>query len=206
MKIILKSLIVSATLVMAQIAHSQNFVEGTHYSEINGAKESDTQEVVEYFSFSCPGCYFVEPHIQTLKKNLPLLKVRRVHMPFGGPKAKLSQKAFVTMKTLKAEQHSDAIFSRIHIKKNLFDSDQEIVEFFVSLGYQQKKVAQALNSFTADTLLRTMRQEAIKMQIDSVPTIIVNGRYKINTRLVGSETDLSALIEFLSQLNLNSSL
>ena len=201
MKTLLKSFFLCALLFTLQKAYSQSFEEGTHYSKIKSVENVSSNEVVEYFSFSCPGCYAIEPHIQAVEQKLPQVQLRRVHMPFGGPKAKFSQKAFVLLELFGAERHSDAIFSRIHLKRNLFDNDAEVIDFFVSLGYQQEKVSQALHSFSADTLLRKMTAEAIKMKINEVPTIIVNNQYKLNTRLIRSADDLTALIEYLNQLN-----
>ena len=201
MKLILKTIAFSATLLLSTFAHSQSFKEGTHYSIANGAKRlSKQQEAVEYFSFSCPGCYAMEPYIKALHEELPSINVRRVHLPFGGRKAKLSQKAFVLMQLLNAPQHHDAIFNRIHQQKNLFDNEQELISFFQELGHDELELTTALNSFSADSMLRTMNKEARKNFIQSVPTIIVNGKYKVNSRAIYSGTSLSALIKYLNSL------
>ena len=201
MKLILKTVLFAATLLLSTQAHSQGFIEGTHYSIVDGAKQlSKQQETVEYFSFSCPGCYAMEPYVKGLQAELASINLRRVHLPFGGRKAKLSQKAFVLMELLNATQHHDAIFNRIHLQKNLFDTEQELIEFFQSLGYDEIELTTALNSFTADSMLRTMNNEARKNNIKSVPTIIVNGKYQVNSRAIYSGARLSALIEYLDGL------
>jgi thiol:disulfide interchange protein DsbA len=112
-------------------ALAQDFIEGTHYSIIELAKQSsNSKEAVEYFSFSCPGCFAMENYIRPLHKALPSKEVRRVHMPFGGRNAKLSQKAFVLMELLDATQHHQDVFNRIHLQKKTFNDEQEIVTFF----------------------------------------------------------------------------
>lgn len=187
----------------AQLAHSQSFDEGKHYTVIEqqqSLSEQQKNEVVEYFSFSCPGCFTLEPSISALTNQQPSLNFRRVHMPFGGRKAKFSQKAFVLMELLKAQKHKDAIFKRLHVKRDLFDSDDEIITFFESLGYEPKLLKQTLESFTADTMTRTMNKEAMKMQIKSVPTVIVNGKYMVNIRSLSSTNQLPALVSYLNSL------
>lgn len=195
-----KMVFLFALVFMASAAYSQDFVEGAHYTVIEGQvslAKPIKNEVVEYFSFSCPGCYVLEPGIDSLTKQ-PELNVQRVHMPFGGRNAKHSQTVFVLMKLLKASKHKDAIFKRIHVERNAFDSVNEIVEFFEALGYGSKVIRAHLSSFSADAMIRKMNADAIKRKIQSVPTVIVNGRYKINIRSLSSSSQLPALVNFLN--------
>lgn len=142
----------------------------------------------------------MEPHINVLKKQQPTLKLRRVHLPFGGPNAKLSQKAFALMELLNAEKHHASVFNRIHIQKNPFNNQQELIDFFETLGYDKLKVSGILSSFSTDTMIRKMNLESKKNNIRTVPTIIVNGKYQVNTRSVFSGANLTSLIEFLDGL------
>ena len=191
-------------LIMPGLVHSQSYSAGTHYSVIKKSTPSFNQEdVVEYFSYSCPGCFAMEPHIKSLEKNLPSIQLRRVHLPFGGTNAILSQKAFVLLKLLKAEKHHDRIFNRIHIAKNVFDDQDELIGFFQGLGYEGSLVKSYLSSFAADTLLRSMNLEAKKNQIGLAPTIIVRGKYLIDAGAVYSGTNLPDLVVYLMRLSDN---
>jgi thiol:disulfide interchange protein DsbA len=180
---------------------AQHFVEGTHYSIVESInQEVDSNETIEYFSFSCPGCYVMEAHIQTLEHALPSLNLRRVHLPFGGRKAKVSQQAFVLMALLDADQYYQDVFDRIHLDKKGFNNQQELVTFFQELGYSKLEVTNALNSFSADSMLRKMNNEAKNNKIESVPTIIVNGKYQVNVQAVFSGVNLAELIQHLNGL------
>lgn len=204
---IIKIILLCIGLSASQLGLSQGFSEGTHYSIVEkprsiGASESQgPPTMVEYFSFSCPGCYAIEPSIKALLKDLPSIKLERVHMPFGGQKAKLSQKVFALMELLGAAEHKDAIFNRIHVKRNDFSSDDEIIGYFEELGYEKTKVQQTLGSFSADTLIRKMNKEAVKQKITSVPTLIVNGQYQVNIRALATTGNLSSLVRYLHSLN-----
>jgi thiol:disulfide interchange protein DsbA len=201
MGVVLKVLLASAMLLLSPLAYSQSFVEGTHYSIVDDASESNpVKEIVEYFSFSCPGCYALEPHVEALREQLPTMNFRRVHLPFGGRKAGVSQKAFAVLELLDGAQHYQSVFDRIHLEKNVFDSDEELTSFVRGLGYSELQVNQALNSFSADSMLRKMTNEAKKMNIRSVPTMIVNGRYQVNIGSVYSSNNLAALVKYLSGL------
>ena len=202
MKRNLKTIVCIIFLIFSQLVLAQDFVEGTHYSVIKGSKPSlNSKEVVEYFSFSCPGCFAMEPHIKLLEKNLPSNQLRRVHLPFGGKNAKLSQQAFVLLKLLNGEKYHDHIFNRIHVDKNVFNDQGELIGFFENLGYTRSLVESYLSSFAADTLVRSMNLEARNNQIRLAPSIIVNGKYLVDTRAVYSGANLVDLVSYLSALS-----
>ena len=194
---------VTLSTLMIQAGQAQGFEEGRHYTQVKQSSAIVNKQesgVVEYFSFSCAGCFAFEPSIMRLKADLPSLNFRRVHMPYGGRQAKFSQKAYALMVLLKAENHKDRIFNRLHLESNVFDSDTEIINFFESLGYKRELLEGHLNSFSADTMIRKMNKEAVKMQIKSVPSIIVNGRYQINIRAISDAKQFSNLVAYLYTL------
>lgn len=191
--------------MFAQSSHAQTFVEGEHYSIVqvnaaNPASKGESPSVVEYFSFACPGCYSMEPSIITLKKVVPELNLRRVHMPFGGANAKYAQKVFVLMQLLDAHQYKDAIFRRIHVARNSFNSDKEVVQFYTELGFESSRVEALLKSFSADGMIRKMNKDAVKYKVKSVPTIIVNDKYQINLGALPQSNSLVGIVNYLHSL------
>ncbi|WP_170132024.1 thiol:disulfide interchange protein DsbA/DsbL [Arenicella xantha] len=200
MRAILIALALCLSLFVVQSAQAQSFVEGTHYSVVEHSTLSESPEVVEFFSFSCPGCYAMEPLVESMQAAMPEINLRRVHMPYGGRKAKQSQKVFVLMTLLHAEQYKNAIFERIHLQQDLFDSDEEIIGYFVDIGYERLKVEQLFRSFSADTKLRQMNKEGINRKVQSVPSFVVNGRYQVILAAVSSADDFTRLIDYLNSL------
>jgi len=200
-----KTLVFCAAILLTSQAYpqavAQHFIEGTHYSNVKGtSRAANSNETIEYFSFSCPGCYVMETHIQTLEHALPSLNLRRVHLPFGGRKAKISQKAFVLMELLNAKQYYQDVFNYIHLDNGAFNNEQELVTFFQGLGYKKLDITNTLSSFSANTMLRKMNNEAIRNKIASVPTIIVNGKYQVNSQAIFSGVNLAELIQYLNSL------
>ena len=192
-------------VIYAQGSNAQTFVEGQHYTIVqanaaNPASKGESPSVVEYFSFACPGCYAMEPSIVTLEKVVPDLSLRRVHMPFGGANAKYAQKVFVLMQLLDAQQYKDAIFRRIHVARNSFNSDKEIIEFYTELGFESNKVQSLLKSFSADGMIRKMNKDAVKYKVKSVPTIIVNDKYQVNLGALPQSNSLIGIVNYLHTL------
>lgn len=197
----LRSLILFLALILTTIsAHSQPFIEDTHYSLLSHNISPPTTRLVEYFSFSCPGCYALEPIIVALRKSQPEITFQRIHMPFGGRKAKLSQKVFALLRLLHAEEHEDKVFFRIHNRHDLFDNDDEILDFFSNLGYDREKTRKLLHSFALDNLIRTMNKQAVNSKIRSVPSLVMNGKYLINLSKLSSMAELEELLNHLETL------
>jgi len=202
----LVSTFVFAAFLMTSFASSaQIYQEGQHYNvvAINANKPASKSEhplVTEYFSFSCPGCYAMESSLVNLTKVFDGLELKRVHMPFGGQNAKYSQKAFVLMELLAAQEHKDAIFRRIHVSRNPFNSNDEIVGFYSELGYEKQQVESLLNSFSADGMIRKMNKDAVKYKVKSVPTIIVNDKYEVNIRALPQTNSLLGIVQYLHTL------
>lgn len=179
---------------------SQTFIEGKHYSLIaNGQPISNNDQinVTEYFSFSCPGCFVFEPTLQELSRVSPSINLRKVHMPYGGRNAKMSQLAFVLVQTIGKADDAQAIFNHIHRQNSSFKDESQVVSFFETLGYPRSEIEASLTSFNTDLQIRKMNQEAIKKQISTVPSLVINNKYKVNLSLTHSTEDLSKLIHYL---------
>ena len=199
-KVLRYSSIFICLMMMAYSANAQPFTKDVHYTEMSSSASTSENQLVEYFSFSCPGCYALEPILKQVLKNRSEFELQRVHMPFGGRHAKFSQKVFVLLKQLDAEKYKEKVFSRIHQQSNPFNSDAEIIEFFVSLGYEQKNVEKRLHSFSTNTMIRTMNKQGADNKIHSVPSVVVNGKYLITLNKLNSAEELASLIDYLNTL------
>lgn len=183
------------------IANAQSFVEGQHYTVLESPISAEPNELIEFFSFSCPGCYAIEPSLQRLVENQPGLNLRRVHAPFGGKNAKYAQKAFVIMALLGEDNRKQLIFDRIHQQRNTFDSDQELIAYFTEFGHTESAVAGNLHSFSADAMIRKMNKELINNKITAVPTLIWAGKYQINLQALADLSALNELVRYLITLD-----
>ncbi len=185
---------------ISQLAYSEPFLEGKHYSIVDTDPISTERHVIEYFSFSCPACFAIEPHIAALEDKRPEIEVQRVHVPFGGRQAKLSQKAFVLLELLGLQKHHDAIFRRIHSEKNPFNNEDELVSYFEQLGHNDITIRETLRSFTANMRIKQMNVATENNTIRQIPSLIVNGKYKISNRAVYDGVDLAKLIAYLNAI------
>ena len=160
--------------------------------------KADKVEVVEFFWYGCAHCFRFEPYIKAWKKNLPD-NVEFVHAaPPLNPAWKVHSQAFYAAKVMGiADQLHEPMFNAIHIDKKPMRKPKDIVKLVESLGLDGKKFQKAMKSFNVDAKLRQSMKLAINAGINSVPTMLVNGKYRTSESIAGSYENL---IKVLSDL------
>ncbi len=155
----------------------------------------DEVEVIEFFMYTCPHCEHLDPAVQEWRKKLPD-NVKFHHMPamFGGV-ANLHAKAFFALEVIgEADRVHSAFFDAIHKQKKRLRTQKEIEAFLAGQGVDVKKFREAFDSFTVQTKANRAAALMRRYGIRAVPTLVVDGRYRIkNTPQVLEVTD--ALIE-----------
>jgi thiol:disulfide interchange protein DsbA len=204
MKKLLVSLVAACLLPFSALAI--DFKEGVHYKTLNIAATAKP-EVREYFSYYCPHCYKYEPLMQSVKAALkPGVKFEKNHvdfLPHGKPEtAKLLTKALIAADYLNIEaQITNRIFQAIHVEKNRQLTESDIKGFFLGEGINEKKFASAFKNFSVEGQVMRMKQNQEKSQLTSVPTVIVNGKYKVQANKdIKSNQDYLDLVNYLTTL------
>ena len=91
------------------------------------------------------------------------------------------------------------IFDEIHTQRKLITSEQDILDIFAKAGVENKDATNALQSFPANGLASQMRRNTEKFNIRGVPTLIVNGKYKVNTGAIKTTEEFTSLVSFLTK-------
>jgi len=201
--------LVSFLSLSSAFVSAADFVKGTHYNELNtpiNDNLNSAKEVREFFSFYCPACYRHEAIIGELKAQLPdniaLVKNAIDGMP-GRDIAieELLSKALLTAKLLKVEDKIVAtIFKYIYVNKATFTNETDIKNIFLLQGIEEQRFDKIFNSFSVKTGVNKMRKntETLRNQgISSVPTVIVNGKYKVETGAIKSKEQYIELVLYL---------
>ncbi|WP_057831655.1 thiol:disulfide interchange protein DsbA/DsbL [Colwellia sp. TT2012] len=181
------------------------FTKGDYYIEIEGSL-TEKKEITEFFSFYCPGCFKQESFMNELKLSLPAsAEFKKNHVDgMPGRNIKIEQaltKALVTADILKVkEKIIPAIFKYIHISKAKFNNDKDIKNLFLINGVDGDKFDKTFNSFSVNIQSQKMQKktEALRKQgFSSVPTLIINGKYKPVTDKIKSMDEYKKLITYL---------
>lgn len=104
----------------------------------------------------------------------------------------------------KDESVNKALFKHIHTDKKRFGSTEEIKAVAVAAGLDAATFDKDIKSFAVQSQVRLMQKEQKTLSeakiMNSVPTLIVNGRYKLHVDKLDEadiKGDLAALIQYL---------
>jgi protein dithiol oxidoreductase (disulfide-forming) len=159
-------------------------------------------EVIEFFWYGCPHCYSFEPSLskwlKTKPDNVDFIRIPAVFNEEWGKHAK----AYYTAEALGVVDavHSD-LFDEVQKakqeNKHALETEEELAKFFVAHGVKDSDFREAYNSFMVDSKIRQAPALAAKYGITGVPAIIVNGKYKTNGTLAGSQEKMIDIINTL---------
>jgi len=193
----------AALILLPLAANAAQYKEGTHYQTVKKTATA-TPEVMEFFSFYCPHCASFEPLMETLKANLSKdVKVKKNHVNFlGKAMGPELTNAYAAAEILQVEDKvTEIIFDKIHTQRKAINGEKDIIDIFVEAGVSAQEAKNALVSFPVKGLASQMQRDTETFQISGVPTIIVNGKYKVNTGSVKSTEEFIALVDFLTKKN-----
>jgi thiol:disulfide interchange protein DsbA len=193
-------------------ACAEKYTEGKQYTEVNDTISAKA-EVREYFSFYCPHCLRFEPFMEKVKKNLPEgVKFERNHVDFlraASPKIQ----AMLTKSVVVAEQLGmddklvGAVFNYIQIQRAVITSEKDLRNIFVLNGADGEQFDKLMKSFSVNSKAKAMKKSqdtmSKKRALTGVPTIIVNGKYRVNSSELDKdnfEQDYQDLITYLLTL------
>lgn len=190
-----------ASLQAQEAAPATNFKAGEHYVELPTpapTQDPGKVEVAELFWYGCGHCYQFEPVLQEWKKDLPEdVSFREVPALFGGVWNTHAQLFYTVQSLGKLEETHKAIFNAIHVEKKRLANEAEIAEFLEPYGISQEQFDKAWSSFGVRSKLAEAGRLAKAYRATGVPTLIVNGKYRIEGGMVGGFDKMLEVAEFL---------
>lgn len=199
-------------LLIPMVGCSADYVEGEHYTKVS-EQASKKAEVREYFSFYCPHCLKFEPFMEEVKKSLPTgvaLELNHVDfLPVASPKIQqMLSKALVVAQQLDMEKKlTGALFNYIQVQRAIITTEKDIRNIFVLNGADGDKFDKLMTSFSVNSKAKLMKhnQDTLteKRALTGVPTIMVNGQYRINPAALDKANfmgDYNQLIAYLLAL------
>jgi thiol:disulfide interchange protein DsbA len=155
-------------------------------------------EVVEFFWYGCPHCYQMEPQLETWLESKPEnVSFIRVPAPLNNKWTIHAQFYYAAEILGLTEKLHIPLFEAMHVKKRrLFDKDS-LIDFAVEQGVDKQKFVDALNSFGVYVKVQNAKKLGARYQLDGVPAIGINGKYKTSGSLAGS---YDKMFEIVSKL------
>ena len=190
------------TAPAAAAAPAAEYDEGIDYAAVvpplAGATDGKVM-VVELFWYGCPHCFQFDPYLHTWLKTKPdNVEFVRIPAIFNNPAWQLHAQAYYTADMMGVlDKTHDAMFDAIHVKKQKLNSKEAIREFFVSHGVDGAEFDATFDSFAVSGLVREAAQLTKQYQIDGVPTMAVQGKYRVGGRMAGSYDNMIRIVDSL---------
>jgi thiol:disulfide interchange protein DsbA len=89
------------------------------------------------------------------------------------------------------------IFNAIHDQRRRLNSPQLMAEFLVEFGIPAEDFARTYNSFGVRAALQQADSAGRAYRSGGVPAIVVNGRYRIEGGMAGSNANMLRVADFL---------
>jgi thiol:disulfide interchange protein DsbA len=169
----------SASLASASPAVPQNGVDYITLTQPQPVQSTGKKvEVIEFFMYHCPVCNALEPLLEDwIRQQGDRITVRRIHYPLTGqadPEAHL----YLTLEALgRLGDMHEKVFKAVHVDHIRLNTDDAIIDWATKNGIDRAQFLDAWNSFGVTTRLRQLGRIAAQYQVDSAPTLIVDGRY-----------------------------
>ncbi|MDA7841555.1 thiol:disulfide interchange protein DsbA/DsbL [Gammaproteobacteria bacterium] len=173
---------------------SQKYVQISEQAQT----ESDKIVIYEFFWYGCPHCYNIEPTMDNIEANLDKDTVL-IKVPVALRDSwELHAKAYYALQQMKLDDNlHEKIFSEIHVNSNRLDTNEKLANFIREEGYDADKFLNILDSFGTEIRVKKASRLANQYQIKSVPTLIINGKYKTSGSYVSSYEELYDVVQLL---------
>lgn len=179
----------------------QQWVEGKNYFALPNPQptgQPDKVVVTEVFSFACPACNQFEPFIDKLRAELPKGAVLEF-LPAGFIPTEdwpVFQRAYLTAKALGVDtpESHDAMFKAVWGPNGSLatyanqrpkpmakmPTIEDIAKFYAKYGAKPEQFVATSKSFAVNLDVKRANQQIVAWGVDSTPTIIINGKWRLN--------------------------
>jgi thiol:disulfide interchange protein DsbA len=198
--------------------YAQEWKEGVQYFAVTPPQPTTVPagkvEVMEVFSYACPACNAFQPIMKQLKASLPA-NAQIVYLPAAFRPDEdwpMFQRAFFAAQALGvADRAHEAMFNAVwntgelatmssssNRPRNPLPSIEDAARFYAkTAGVKPADFLAAAKSFGVDAKMRMADAQIGAMQALSTPTIIVNGRYRLQMQTAGGVNQLIELVKYL---------
>lgn len=188
-----------STLVVSDIPMG-NYEAGVHYQIIENPRrlENEKIEVLEIFSYACIHCFDLDPELESwVEENQS--KIDFMRLPAIQTEAwRILARAYYAAESLGILKnvHLD-LFHAIHNKRLNLTSVEKLASFMDGKATTAEQFTQAYNSLEVTNKVTEADRMERRYRVGSIPTIIVNGKYRVTTSEQVGKSRILDVVEYL---------
>jgi len=213
------SLFAALAALLPAAAGAATFTEGTHYVRVIPPQQTSVPagkvEVMEVFSYGCPACNAFQPVVEQMRQHLPP-NAQMVFLPASFNNTSedwpMLQRAYFAAQLLGVADKThqpmyDAVWKTgelatvdqsTHRLKDPQPSIEAAARFYQRVaGVPVQQFLAMANSFGVDSKIRAADAQILAMHVESTPTLIVNGKYRVIRESVTTNQELIDLVRYL---------
>jgi thiol:disulfide interchange protein DsbA len=158
-------------------------------------------EVADIFGYRCPACFSFLPFMERFEREKPNdVEVRHLPVIFRDS-WEAPARAFYIAKFLGVlEKMHRPIFEALHLDGRPMNDTASWRELFVTHGVPAAKFDKTFASFAVDSMLRKSRVMQGRYGVTGTPSVIVNGKYRVEAGLAESYENMIAITKRLIDL------
>jgi protein dithiol oxidoreductase (disulfide-forming) len=185
-------------------ATSERFNEGPNYRRVVPAQPTSAPpgkvEVIEVFWYGCAHCFQLDPSVESWRKKGKPQYVEFTRVPaMWNDTLRIHARLFYATEALgKLDELHTAIFREIHANNNPLNTIDSMKAFFKRHGVDPEEFQKTFSSFGVESKMQRADFLNRRFQIDSVPQVIVNGKYITDQGKAGGERELFDLVDELA--------
>jgi thiol:disulfide interchange protein DsbA len=184
-------------------AESIEYEEGTHYVELQvPLKTADKNkiEVSEYFSYGCPHCYQFDAAITAWHNSLPAdVEFKRTPAIWNQDYQVYAQTYYAAEALKVSDKLHTPLFQAIHEQRKRLNDPKLMAMFFAEYGVDPVDFAKVYNSFGVRASVQQAEAKGRAYRSAGVPAIIINGKYRIEGKMAGSNSNMLRIASYLVQ-------
>ncbi|HEY6823110.1 MAG TPA: thiol:disulfide interchange protein DsbA/DsbL, partial [Steroidobacteraceae bacterium] len=199
-------------------ARAATWTEGVQYTRLTPAQQTTVAagkvEVLEVFSYGCPACNAFQPVMDKLRRALPA-NAQLAFLPAAFNPSEdwpMFQRAYFAAQALGiAERTHQAMYDAVwksgelgivvpggNRLKSPLPSIADAARFYARVaGIDAQQFLAMANSFGIDGKIRSADAQILAMHVDSTPTLIVNGKYRVIRDELKNNDELIELVRYL---------
>lgn len=192
-------------LCMAVPVFAAEFQQGVHYQKIetgqavnSAVKKGQPVRVTEMFWYGCQTCFIIQADMQRWLQEQGLsVKYEAVPAVTDDNMLLLARVHYAAQALGVSDKLHQLLFRAIHQHRRKLDTEQAVQTFFAEQGVNAARFNKALNSRFVNSKIRRSQSLAQRYGIRGTPTIIINGRYRVDASMVNSAAQLVEVVAYL---------